>query len=79
MSRRVNLIQGVLALIAIALVTTLFLGGWHAPLPFNLIPGLDSGWWGLLWFTLKVLFFLFILMFICNSINTLSRSRHRFS
>ena len=27
MSRRVNLIQGVLALIAIALVTTLFLGG----------------------------------------------------
>lgn len=37
-----------------ALATTLFLGGFHAPLPFNLIPGLDEGWWGLLWFFLKV-------------------------
>ena len=36
-----------------SLATTLFLGGYHAPLPFNLIPGLDEGWWGLLWFFLK--------------------------
>ncbi|MCW2810774.1 MAG: nuoH [Friedmanniella sp.] len=42
-----------------ALATTLFLGGFHAPLPFNLIPGLDSGWWGLLWFLLKVVVLLF--------------------
>ena len=26
-----------------ALAATLFLGGWHAPLPFNLLPGADSG------------------------------------
>ena len=36
-----------------SLATTLFLGGYNAPLPFNLIPGLDQGWWGLLWFFLK--------------------------
>ena len=33
-----------------ALAVTLFLGGWHAPFPFNLIPGADSGYWGVLWF-----------------------------
>ncbi|MFX4272159.1 NADH-quinone oxidoreductase subunit NuoH [Propionibacteriaceae bacterium Y1685] len=41
-----------------ALATTMFMGGWHAPLPFNLIPGADSGWWGLLWFFLKTALFL---------------------
>ena len=38
-----------------AVCTTLFLGGWHAPWPINaLIPAMDAGWWGLLWFFLKV-------------------------
>jgi NADH-quinone oxidoreductase subunit H len=37
-----------------ALAVTLFLGGWHAPFPFNLIPGADSGYWGVLWFLVKV-------------------------
>lgn len=37
-----------------AVATTLFLGGYHAPWPLNLIPGLDGGWWGPLWFVLKV-------------------------
>ncbi|MBK8460055.1 MAG: NADH-quinone oxidoreductase subunit NuoH [Micropruina sp.] len=37
-----------------AVATTLFLGGYHAFWPFNLIPGLDAGYWGLLWFFLKV-------------------------
>lgn len=37
-----------------AVATTLFLGGYHAPWPFNLIPALDQGWWGLLWFAVKV-------------------------
>ena len=36
-----------------AVATTLFLGGYHAFWPFNLfLP--DTGWWGLLWFVLKV-------------------------
>ena len=37
-----------------AVCTTLFLGGYHAPWPLALIPGLDAGYWGLLWFVLKV-------------------------
>ncbi len=37
-----------------AVATTLFLGGYHAFWPLNLIPGVDGGWWGLLWFFLKV-------------------------
>lgn len=42
-----------------ALATTMFLGGWHAPFPFNLIDGANSGWWPLLWFTAKVWMFMF--------------------
>ncbi len=37
-----------------AVATTLFLGGYHAPWPLNLIPALDQGWWGPVWFVLKV-------------------------
>ena len=43
-----------------AVCVTLFLGGYHAPWPLNLVPGLDSGWWTLLWFLIKtqlVIFF----------------------
>lgn len=36
-----------------AIFTTLFLGGWHAPWPFNLIAGIDAGWLGPLWFIVK--------------------------
>ncbi len=39
--------------------TTLFLGGYHAPWPLNLIPGIDAGWLGLVWFTAKVLVFMY--------------------
>ena len=42
-----------------ALAATLFLGGWHAPWPFNMWAGANSGWWPVLWFTGKVWFFLF--------------------
>lgn len=41
------------------LAATLFLGGWHAPWPFNMWAGANSGWWPVLWFTGKVWFFLF--------------------
>ncbi|MCW3158098.1 NADH-quinone oxidoreductase subunit NuoH [Micropruina sonneratiae] len=38
-----------------AVATTLFLGGYHAPWPINaLFPAVDTGWWGPLWFVLKV-------------------------
>ena len=54
-----------------ALATTLFLGGWHAPLPFNLIPGLDGGWWGLVWFVLKVLVLLFVFVWLRGTLPRL--------
>jgi NADH-quinone oxidoreductase subunit H len=42
-----------------ALATTMFLGGWHAPWPINMWEGANTGWWPLLWFTVKVWGFLF--------------------
>ena len=47
-----------------ALATTMFLGGWHAPFPFNLIDGANSGWWPLLWFVAKVWTFLFFYIWL---------------
>jgi NADH-quinone oxidoreductase subunit H len=54
-----------------ALATTLFLGGYHAPLPFNLIPGLDSGWWGVLWFVLKVVLMLSLFVWLRGTLPRL--------
>ena len=43
-----------------ALASTLFLGGWHSP-----IPGfLDHGWWGILWLTAKMWFFMWVFMWV---------------
>ena len=55
-----------------ALATTLFLGGYHAPLPFNLL-GLDYGYWGVLWFVLKVVLMLFLFVWLRG---TLPRMRY---
>ena len=44
-----------------ALATTLFLGGWHAPLWIDEVwAGANEGYWPVLWFFGKVLFFIFI-------------------
>lgn len=58
-----------------ALATTLFLGGWHAPWPLSLIGGgvLDTGWWPVLWFLGKTLFFLFVFVWLRG---TLPRMRY---
>jgi NADH-quinone oxidoreductase subunit H len=42
-----------------ALATTLFLGGWRAPIPLSLWHGANAGWWPMLWFTGKVVLFIF--------------------
>ena len=42
-------------------------------MPFNLIPGANSGYWGLLWFVLKVLVMLFIFVWLRG---TLPRMRY---
>ncbi len=54
-----------------ALATTLFLGGWHAPLPFNLWPETDTGYMGLLWFVLKVVLVLFIFIWLRGTLPRL--------
>ncbi len=53
-----------------ALATTLFLGGYHAPWPLNLIGDgmLSEGWWGLLWFTLKMWGFIFFYVWLRGSL-----------
>ncbi|GAA1482417.1 NADH-quinone oxidoreductase subunit NuoH [Gordonia sinesedis] len=56
-----------------ALATTMFLGGWMAPWPLSLIDGANSGWWPLLWFTIKVWVFLFIFIWLRT---TLPRMRY---
>ncbi|MFL6128012.1 MAG: NADH-quinone oxidoreductase subunit NuoH [Mycobacteriales bacterium] len=39
-----------------ALATTLFLGGWRAPFPISAVwAGANSGWWPVLWFSIKVI------------------------
>jgi NADH-quinone oxidoreductase subunit H len=54
-----------------ALAATLFLGGWHAPLPFNLWPETDSGYMGLLWFVLKVVLLLFLFIWLRGTLPRL--------
>jgi NADH-quinone oxidoreductase subunit H len=56
-----------------ALATTLFLGGWRAPVPLSLWPGANSGWWPVLWFVIKVYIFLFCYIWLRG---TLPRVRY---
>ncbi|HEX2704183.1 MAG TPA: NADH-quinone oxidoreductase subunit NuoH, partial [Candidatus Lustribacter sp.] len=53
-----------------ALATTMFLGGWQAP-PFiaSINDGmLNQGWWGLLWFTIKMWSFMFFFVWLRGSL-----------
>jgi NADH-quinone oxidoreductase subunit H len=54
-----------------ALATTLFLGGWRAPWPISLIPGANEGYWPFLWFMGKVLFFIFLFIWLRGSLPRL--------
>src|SRR3954462_7822147 len=57
-----------------ALATTLFLGGWHVPFWINHVwAGANSGYWPFLWFMGKVLFFIFIFIWLRG---TLPRMRY---
>ena len=53
-----------------ALATTLFLGGWHAPPGIAAINGgmFDQGWWGLLWFLIKLWLFMFFFVWLRGSL-----------
>ncbi|HSK61414.1 MAG TPA: NADH-quinone oxidoreductase subunit NuoH [Actinomycetospora sp.] len=56
-----------------AVATTLFLGGWMAPWPLSLIPGVNEGWLPLLWFFGKTAAFLFVYVWLRG---TLPRQRY---
>ncbi|MDT7783670.1 MAG: NADH-quinone oxidoreductase subunit [Pseudonocardiales bacterium] len=51
-----------------ALATTLFLGGYRAPWSGEFM---NTGWWGLLWFIGKTLFFLFIFIWLRGTLPRL--------
>ncbi|MDT0320924.1 NADH-quinone oxidoreductase subunit NuoH [Streptomyces millisiae] len=50
------------------LMVTLFLGGWRAPAPLSFWEGANSGWWPMLWFTIKVCAVIFFFMWIRASL-----------
>ncbi|MCL2848897.1 MAG: NADH-quinone oxidoreductase subunit NuoH [Micrococcales bacterium] len=47
-----------------AVATTLFLGGWHTPFPLNLLGVPDSGYWGFLWFLVKLWSIMFFFVWV---------------
>ena len=54
-----------------ALATTLFLGGWRAPWPLSLWDGANQGWWPVLWFTAKLILFLFVFIWLRGTLPRL--------
>ncbi|MGH3362491.1 MAG: NADH-quinone oxidoreductase subunit H, partial [Nocardioides sp.] len=55
-----------------ALATTLFLGGWHAPWGIvHIWPGANEGYWPLLWFFGKVMFFIFLFIWLRGTLPRL--------
>ena len=55
-----------------ALATTMFLGGWHAPFWIDEVwTGANQGYWPLLWFFGKVLFFVFIFIWLRGTLPRL--------
>ncbi|HVA60608.1 MAG TPA: NADH-quinone oxidoreductase subunit NuoH [Mycobacteriales bacterium] len=54
-----------------ALATTLFLGGWRAPWPLSLDPTLNTGWWPVLWFLIKLFGILFIFIWLRGTLPRL--------
>ena len=53
-----------------ALATTMFLGGWQAPPLISLINDnmFSGGWWGVLWFTVKMWAFMFVFVWLRGSL-----------
>jgi NADH-quinone oxidoreductase subunit H len=55
-----------------ALATTMFLGGWHAPWGLvSIWGGANSGWWPFLWFTIKVVIFIFVFVWLRGTLPRL--------
>ena len=54
-----------------AMATTLFLGGWHAPWPISIWDGANEGYWPVLWFLGKVLFFIYLFIWLRGTLPRL--------
>jgi NADH-quinone oxidoreductase subunit H len=55
-----------------ALATTLFLGGWHVPFWIDHVwAGANSGYWPFVWFMGKVMFFIFVFIWLRGSLPRL--------
>jgi NADH-quinone oxidoreductase subunit H len=55
-----------------SLAITLFLGGWHAPFGLgNWLPWIDQGYWGLLWFFVKIMAFMFFFVWLRGTLPRL--------
>jgi len=54
-----------------ALATTLFLGGWAAPLPISFWDDANTGYWPVLWFLGKVALFLFLFIWLRGTLPRL--------
>jgi NADH-quinone oxidoreductase subunit H len=54
-----------------ALATTLFLGGWRAPVPISLWDGANSGYWPILWFVAKIIACLFVFVWLRGTLPRL--------
>ncbi len=54
-----------------ALATTLFLGGWRAPVPISLWHGANSGWYPMLWFVIKVVLCVFVFVWLRGTLPRL--------
>jgi NADH-quinone oxidoreductase subunit H len=57
--------------VASAVVTTLFLGGWRAPWPISIWEGANQGWWPLLWFMAKVSALIFVFVWLRTTLPRL--------
>jgi len=56
-----------------AVAVTLFLGGWRAPWPISMWDGANEGWFPMIWFLLKISFFIFMFIWLRG---TLPRFRY---
>jgi len=56
-----------------AIATTLFLGGWRAPWPLSAVNDgvLNTGWWPMLWFIVKLCLFLFVFIWLRGTLPRL--------
>ncbi len=54
-----------------ALATTLFLGGWRAPVPISLWHGANAGWYPIIWFVIKLVLCIYVFVWLRGTLPRL--------